>query len=60
MNGTMTVELVRKMGEAQYAYCHECETWLGCQYWPLANSVWMHKNGTGHKPTLYRIAADQS
>ena len=52
---TNFLEPTKKNTEAQYAHCPECDTWLGCQYWSLQKSVGLHKDGTGHKITLYRL-----
>ena len=51
----MRLVVTKRITEAQFAYCHECGTELGCQYWPLGNSVWLHKRGSGHTATLYKL-----
>ena len=47
---------VKRMADAQFAYCPTCDHWLGCQCWSLSKSVGLHKSGTGHSVTLYRYA----
>ncbi len=43
---------VKRMRDAQFAYCAECDSWLGCQYWSLSKSVGVHLSGMGHKAQL--------
>jgi len=29
-----------------FAHCRTCNTWItGCAYWPLNNSIWLHRSG---------------
>lgn len=51
------MERVKAPSQAQYAYCSQCDEWLGCQFWSLSKSVYLHRQGTGHKPTLFRLVA---
>lgn len=45
----------RKITQAHGAQCETCGTVLGCQYWPLSNSVWMHRQGCpDHRIILWR------
>lgn len=50
-------EPVTRVADAQGAWCEDCATALGCQYWPLATSVAMHRRGCPtHLVVLWRFA----
>jgi hypothetical protein len=51
----LPLKRTRKITEAHYGYCRECGHFLGCQYWDLSKTRWMHERGTGHKLELYVV-----
>lgn len=56
----MNTTTARTIKEAHGAYCATCDhtfTVATCQYWHWSKSVWMHRNGTGHKVEMFRIVA---
>jgi hypothetical protein len=56
----MTVETVKRQSEAHGGHCTECAVVFNvstCPYWHWSKSVAMHRSGTGHHVTLYRIAS---
>lgn len=57
----MNVEIVtvKKVSEAHGAICAECKLAFNVTnnpYWHWNKSAGMHRQGTGHKVTLYAIA----
>ena len=54
----MTVEKVTTQRDAQGGHCATCDAYYNIStvpYWHWSKSVVMHRSGTGHKVTLYRI-----
>lgn len=54
-----TIETTRQ-SEAHGGYCATCDQDFNvttCPFWHWVKSVWMHRQGTGHKVTLYRFAS---
>ena len=52
------VERVTRLSDAHGAVCETCAAMFNvttCPYWHWSKSVYMHRKGTGHKVTLYRI-----
>ena len=47
-----------KTADLACGWCTECERQIGdypvCGPWPVATSIWLHTNGTGH--TVRRIS----
>lgn len=56
---TVPVEKVTRVKDAHGAHCVECGVTFDvttCPYWHWSRSAWMHEQGTGHRPVLFRIA----
>lgn len=54
----MTVETVKTQGQAHGAHCATCEQVFditSCPFWHWSKSMWMHRQGTGHKVTMFRL-----
>jgi hypothetical protein len=54
----MTTETVKLLRDAQGGHCATCNSVYNvttCPYWAWNKSVAMHRDGTGHVVTLYRI-----
>ena len=63
MNTTERIQVpavkVTAIRDAIGAHCATCDQTFDvttCPYWHWSKSVWMHKQGTGHKVTMYRFA----
>jgi len=55
----MTTQTVSRQSEAHGAYCATCSQDFNvstCPYWHWSKSAALHRGGTGHKVTMYRIA----
>jgi len=55
----MEITKVRTVKEAHGGLCETCQMAFNistCPYWHWSKSVAMHRDGTGHKVELYRIA----
>lgn len=56
----MTVETTTRQSEAHGAHCATCDQDFNVTtspFWHWSKSVAMHRSGTGHKVTLYRLVA---
>lgn len=53
---SLTPVVVKRVRDAQFAYCPTCDDVLESPYWHFTKSASMHQRGTGHK-VLYMAYA---